>query len=238
MIKNYFIIVLLIKLSLSITIIQPESASIIPLNCMINCSSEYGQEIGSFNNITAFSNCNNDCNNFEDQGVFWTKEETSLARDVYVGVRWQCVEYARRYLIITKNVTFASIESAFQIFNLTTVGDLNKKEGNLTFMSFENENTNPPIIGDLIIYRQTNSSPYGHVAVVANVNLQEGSVDVAEQNWDNIKWRNPIAYSRRIKLRNCNGNYILIDSSYSTLQNLTTCGKSDDIIGWKRVITK
>lgn len=39
---------------------------------------------------------------------------------VYYGIKWQCVEYARRYLIDVTGHTFESIDYAWQIFDLTS----------------------------------------------------------------------------------------------------------------------
>jgi hypothetical protein len=37
---------------------------------------------------------------------------------IYTGVKWQCVELARRYMIITKNLTFPAVENAYDLFKL------------------------------------------------------------------------------------------------------------------------
>lgn len=36
-------------------------------------------------------------------------------------MQWQCVEYARRYLITKLGVTFASVDGAEDVFDLKTV---------------------------------------------------------------------------------------------------------------------
>ena len=160
--------------------------------------------------------------------------------DVYVGVRWQCVEYARRYLIIIQDVSFQSIDSAFEIFNLTSVKDLTQNDGNFSFSSYENGNANPPMTGDLIIFPKAKDAPFGHVAVVANVNLLEGYVELAEQNYFNELWENPKAYARRVIIKSCENKYVLINSAWrsseSTNSNSNSCLDKQTVIGWKRVI--
>lgn len=100
----------------------------------------------------AYSNCKNSCANFVDGGNTFPKSETKFVKDVFTGVRWQCVEFSRRFLIITKQVTFEGIDGAHQIFNINTVEDLTKKNKVIPFLKFKNGNQNPPQVGDLVIY--------------------------------------------------------------------------------------
>ncbi len=237
-----FLSILLIKFVITISPIEPTPATVISETCKANCSSPYGSVIGRYNNVTAFSNCNDNCINWDDSGVSWTRNLTGLARDVFVGIRWQCVEYARRYLIINYNSAFTSIDSAFQIFNLTEVNDLTTNEGTFEFRTFPNGDSTPPEIGDLIISPEKPGYPVGHVAVVSEVDLKAGYVALAEQNFFNKQWENSGAYSRRIMLHNCEGRYVLTETPWNLIKSKS--GKNDkiciedlkDVLGWKRVI--
>jgi len=60
----------------------------------------------------------NACENFVDGGHIYKKEDTGYARDVFTGVRWQCVEYGRRYLVVTQGATFGDVHGAINIFDL------------------------------------------------------------------------------------------------------------------------
>ena len=87
-------------------------------------------------------------------------------------MKWQCVEYSRRWLIMNRNITFAPVDIAAKIWDLTTVilkgSDSNSK---LPFNSFSNDVTpTPPKIGSLLIYNAIDLTPTGHVAVVVNIN--------------------------------------------------------------------
>ena len=120
------------------------------------------KKIGTFNGVPAYSN---------------RKNRTKKSRDSYLntGIKWQCVEYARRYLQTTRGITFANVKGAFEIpgAKFTTLdGDSVKK-------------TNDLKIGSLVIWpkKYKNNAPYGHVAVVSKI--KPNGIYVAEQNYDN-----------------------------------------------------
>ena len=69
---------------------------------------KYGELIGTFNGINAYSN---------QQGLL-DKNEQNYYNGIYTGIKWQCVEYARRYLILNHNITFQEIDNAYDIFAL------------------------------------------------------------------------------------------------------------------------
>jgi len=239
--KIYVLVCLcIISQIFSIKPITPGPATKIPSGCGQGCYTAYNSELGSNNGVKGFSNCNDaTCSNNED--VSFTKEQTGFARDVYLGVKWQCVEYARRWLAFNKNAAFASVGRAFQIFDMTEVMDLTTTNKNLPFASYKNKNDEAPKFGDLIIYAKASDSPAGHVGVIVNVNTQDGYFDVAEQNYNNRKWKDPDNYARRLKILQCDGKFVLSDLNYTKKFTLTAddCSTAiNTIIGWKRVLEK
>ena len=52
---------------------------------------------------------------------------------------------------------------------------------------------------------------HGHVAVVVVVDRDQGTVALAEENYDNRPWQNPQAFARQIRLFEVNGRYTLLD---------------------------
>ena len=127
----------------------------------------YGDIIGSFNGVQSYSNSDNKINN------------SNYYNNIYTGIKWECIEYARRYLIINHNITFSSVDSAFEIPNaqfMTLNGEIiiPKKNNNL-------------VIGSIIIFPKDYEydSPDGHVAIISSV-LSTG-ITIVEQNYnDNI----------------------------------------------------
>ena len=204
-----FLSILIFNFILSIRPVRPSDSKSVPDICKQNCSSQYGIELGISGNVIAFSNCGGMC--FNNDTVILDKADTGLNKDLFTGLRWQCVQYARRWLIINLDVTFESIDYAFHIFDLETVADVVKDGVEYQFKSFPNGNKHPPQVGDLIISPRTEEIRTGHVAVVAGVNLEEGYVDLAEQNNENAHWRDPNSHARRVILLKQDDKYILTD---------------------------
>ena len=124
-------------------------------------SKKFGTIVGTFHGVPVYSN---------------RKNGTKKSRGNYVntGIKWQCVEYARRYLQTTRGITFSNVKGAFEIprAKFTTLdGDSVKK-------------TNDLKVGSLVIWpkKYKHNAPYGHVAVVSKI--KPNGIYVAEQNYD------------------------------------------------------
>ena len=180
----------------------------IPLACRTDCVSPYGQVLGAdADSVKAYSNCQSNCVIFDPNKWHGT----------YTGIKWQCVEYARRWLLVHKGMVFGDVDVAADIWNkidhLTRVDT--KKQ--IPLKSFLNGSTQAPRVGDLLIYARAFYGT-GHVAVVTEVNLKKGLIKVGEQNYYNTPW--PGNYARRISLYKKGNHYWLLDAY---------------ILGWKHV---
>ena len=134
-------------------------------------------------------------------------------------MKWQCVEYSRRWLIMNRNITYASVDIAAEIWDLTTVIMLGS-DSILPFNSFSNGVTpSPPKIGCLLIYNAIDLPPTGHVAVVVDINYDAGYINIGEQNWSDDFWQSN--YARQIKLSKTTGGFYKLEDDY--------------LIGWKCV---
>lgn len=143
-------------------------------------------------------------------------------------MQWQCVEYARRYLITKLGFKFGDVNGAEDIFfKINTVENVDGKP-NREFRSYTNGNiscssSNLPKVHDLIIWPRTKPHiPYGHVAAV--IKVDGDNVYIGEQNWSNNMWEHA-TYSRILKLNRTDGKCLLEDGDYP-------------ILGWKRIITR
>jgi hypothetical protein len=69
------------------------------------CAQPFGTDCGrDLRGIIGYSNCNSDTvSNVES----WV--EVDGVGSVYAGMKWQCVEYSRRWLIQHRRVTFACV---------------------------------------------------------------------------------------------------------------------------------
>ena len=84
-----------------------ESSKKIPFQCITNCETNYGVVLGqSPAGVPAYSNCNAECVIFEPNHL----------NDIYTGIKWQCVEYARRWLLQERGVVFGDVDIAADIW--------------------------------------------------------------------------------------------------------------------------
>lgn len=141
--------------------------------------------------------------------------------DQYSGMKWQCVEYARRWWIVHFDVTLLNIPRACDIWTRTYAKRLSDAKNVALEMFGSGVSQEPPKVGDLIIWKKTAEQPVGHVAVVCEV--EEGVVRIAEQNVDNnIKWDTHFSREFPLQRNESTGAYILRDDE-------------DPLFGWVRV---
>ena len=124
----------------------------------------YGEIIGTFNGVNAYSN---------QQGLL-NSDEPNHHNSIYTGIKWQCVEYARRYLIVRHGITFSDVNNAYEIPR----AKFTKLNGNTVIMN------NDLVVGSLIVWPQNYKTDgyEGHVAVVSSISTK--GIRVAEQNYD------------------------------------------------------
>lgn len=187
-----------------------------PATCIEQCNAAFGELLGQSFATKAFSNCSGNCVSDE-------KNELSLGKidkPIFTGMKWQCVEYARRWLIENRGVTFGEVEYAYNIWNLPFAEtiDTHKKIPVLTFKNKQSKEA--PKVGDLLI-NSVQLAITGHVSVV--VGVEHDSIIIAEQNYFNRPWETS-TYSRRLLLdKDVQGFYRVFDES---------------LIGWVRMENK
>jgi hypothetical protein len=191
------------------------------LLCDDNCVNPFGDVLGQANGIKAYSNCQSQCVNPEFSFLNLATGEVTLHKEnpkddnlYYIGLINQCVEYARRWWMINKNITFGSIDSAHEIIYLTEGENIRTNKSFPLARSINGTAKRPPKVGDLVVYYPDRNNPlwrHGHVAVVVKVDLNKGVVSLAEENYNNKKWQKPNQYARQISLFNINGHYTLLD---------------------------
>ena len=98
----------------------------------------------------------------------------------YMGHKWQCVEFARRFLYLNYGTVFTDVGHAYQIFFLRFLRQV-INDAILPLQAFANGGKKPPIAGSLLIWQEVGEFKHtGHVAIITEV--LEGKVRVAEQN--------------------------------------------------------
>jgi glutathionylspermidine amidase/synthetase len=180
----------------------------LPAVCSVSCITPYGEVLGkSPSGVAAYSNCSAGC----------VSKDPNQLGDVYTGMEWQCVEFARRWLYRTQGLVFESVDFAHNIWDgISYLVDVKTKDRK-GLRNLQNGSTEPPRRGDMLIW----SSDYlgtGHVAIVTRVDYRAGYVEVAEQNFYNQEW--PGSYARRIPLQQREGG-VWLEGAY--------------LLGWKRL---
>lgn len=177
----------------------PWDALTLPALCQQGCTTPYGQELGSTpEGIRAFSNCQPAC-------VF---EKPSQVDGTYAGIEWQCVEFARRWLISTRKITFPSIDYAADLWNKVPAFTRVGSGENVPVKNVTNGAGALPRKGDLLIYAREFLGT-GHVAVVLSVDRARRVVRVGEENFLNQKW--PGAYSREVAFTRVGQKFWLLE---------------------------
>lgn len=207
-------------------------------HCLKEGGSEaFGAILGAHNGVVGFSNCYaHTCISLLDHtievqlpansalvdspppvvdGANGDVSSTTVKQRLTTGMKWQCVEYARRYWLLQgtpQPALFGSVEGAADIWDDLTHATL--LDGSTTpLLKYGNGQPvgaggSRPRVGDLIIYpRDTDEHgapahfPYGHVAVIVGVDEAAGLVYIAEQNWSSRPWPEPFHnYSRTLRM--------------------------------------
>ncbi|AIO01588.1 D-alanyl-glycyl endopeptidase-like protein [Leishmania panamensis] len=161
-------------------------------HCLKDGGSElFGAVLGAHNGVFAYSNCNsNTCiSHLEHQmeiplppGSRTTLDAPhATTRLMKTGMKWQCVEYARRYWMLHGKPTpalFGTVVGAADIWHSIHSVTLLDNKTTAPLLKFQNGaklgyGGNAPRVGDLLIYpRDTlGNFPFGHVAVVVGVEM-------------------------------------------------------------------
>ncbi len=161
-----------------------------------------GEKLDSLHGVYVFYN-----------GGIGNVEGRNLAADGYnLGLRYQCVEFVKRYYYQHFNHKMPDTYGNAKDFFDTNVldGKLNTKRD---LIQFTNPSITQPQIGDLLIMAGNGGNPYGHVAIISEVN--SSSIEIIQQN------PGPYADSR---------------ATFSlSKNNITFLIESDRILGWLRM---
>lgn len=111
--------------------------------------------------------------------------ERHVINDVFMGFKYQCVEFARRWLFFRKGLLLDNIGMASQLIDLKEVKDA-KTAQPVRVVAVNNNGTVKPTEDTLLIFPQSPASPWGHVAVITHV--EEDCVFVADQNYHFAPW--------------------------------------------------
>ena len=122
---------------------------------------------------------------FNDVYVFYNKSMNNtsgrnVAKDGYnIGLKWQCVEFVKRYYYDHLNHKMPnSYGHAKDFFNRSLKDNQKNKDRNL--VQFTNGSQLKPEVNDLIIFDANIFNSFGHVAIISKVT--KNSIEVVQQN--------------------------------------------------------
>ena len=140
-------------------------------NLNLNLKYEIGTVVDSLHGVNVYYN----------GGVNHVLERNKTEDGYNIGLKYQCVEFVKRYYLEHYNHkmpdTYGHAKDFFEV--KVQHGELNPKRG---LRQYDNGGDMIPKVGDLVVYLPTNTNPYGHVAIVSNVDLKEMKVEIIQQN--------------------------------------------------------
>ncbi|HZW83215.1 MAG TPA: CHAP domain-containing protein [Candidatus Deferrimicrobium sp.] len=145
-----------------------------------------GQEIDTYKNVPVYYNGTDFAKSFG---------ESYAADGYYFGLKWQCVEFVKRFYYTAKNHTmpdgFGNAKDFYD--SKTTQGALNLRRGLLQYRNGGNVKPQPD---DILVFTDTK---YGHVGIITKVTST--SVEIIQQNEAKSRETYPLQLS--------NGRYIV-----------------------------
>jgi hypothetical protein len=145
-------------------------------------------------------------------------------------MKWQCVEYARRFWVARYNAIIPPVSWACYLWNMTHVarrGDYHQ----IPVTTHATGGTEPPAEGDLLIYASTPNQMVGHVAVVLHVITSDGKmvIRVGEQNQDNdVMWKGG-TYADELPVD------LGVNENGETTYSITHYDPDLEMLGWVRL---
>lgn len=182
----------------------------LPAACRAGCVTPFGAVLGVVDGVPAYSNCSAKCVN----------PEPAKKNGVYTGIKWQCVEFARRWLLKHDGAVFGDVDIAADIWNKIDHLERVDHKGTIALQKHPNGSAQPPSVGDLLLYARAYLGT-GHVAVVTAVSLPAHEIEVAEENYRNRKY--PGDYARKVTLIERDHRYWVLDPY---------------VLGWKHPATR
>ncbi|TEA27287.1 bifunctional glutathionylspermidine amidase/synthase [Candidatus Schmidhempelia bombi] len=137
----------------------------------------------------------------------------------YIGYKWQCVEFARRFLYLNYGLVFPDVGMAYEIFSLRILRQT-ANEALLPLQAYANGSKKAPVPGAILIWRPKGFFKYtGHVAIITEVFADR--IRIAEQNVLHKRLPAGQQWTRELPMQ-------LIDEGYYLQDTFT----DTEILGW------
>ena len=184
----FVLVVFLFVCTWSSVVRKPSAKIVVPFGGILGVSVD---------GVTAYSNGNDSI----------ISSESNYFHGFYSGLKWQCVEYSRRWLLSRANFTFESIDGAKDLWTQVKFIENVWTKKKRKLIHHRNGATSRPMNDSLLIYPIQKQMPFGHVAVIHQV--LPAAIRIGEQNFDFFPWTQ--RYAREIPLKHINGRFFLED---------------------------
>ncbi|CAF1281098.1 unnamed protein product [Rotaria magnacalcarata] len=156
-------------------------------------------------NVHAYSNGDDD---------FFSVERHYL-HGIFMGFKWQCVEFARRWLLMRKSCIFPPVPHAADMWNDLKYVERVTDGKRFLLKLYPNGSPHIPKRDSLLIYARNAEAEFtfGHVAVICDV--VPGFIRIAEQNYIYHSWSDD--FSREVSL-------VIKDDCYFIKDDDELCG--------------
>lgn len=152
----------------------------------INPKHQVGEVLDQFNGVAVYYN----------GGVNHVLERNTAPDGYNIGLKYQCVEFIKRYYYQHLNHkmpdSYGHAKSFYQ--QGLASGALNPQRN---LYQYTNGSDTLPQVGDIVVYEGTTLNPYGHVAIVAALEPDDGWLEIIQQNagpFAKTRVRYPLAY--------------------------------------------
>eukprot|EP00744_Colponema_vietnamica_P001498 GILI01002478.1.p1 GENE.GILI01002478.1~~GILI01002478.1.p1 ORF type:complete len:190 (+),score=14.89 GILI01002478.1:65-634(+) len=135
---------------------------------------------------------------------------------VPTGYKWQCVEFARRWLLAKKGLYLPDVPTADRVFHMKGVNSMVTGQS-VPMVAVANGGLERPIKDSLIIWPATNESPFGHIGVI--VEVTDTYIRVADQNQHFHKWQDNYSTELRLVYHSGSQTWTIKDYSYGRVWN-------------------
>ncbi|CAF0718239.1 unnamed protein product [Adineta steineri] len=163
------------------------------------------REVVPFNQVQGVTSTNICAYSNGDDHFF--SVERHYYHGIFLGFKWECIEFARRWLLMRKSCIFSNIPYAADIWTQLKSLERVTDGKQIPLIPHINGSFEKPKCGSLLIYPRSSALPSGHVAIICDV--IPGFIRIAEQNYEYYNWSDN--YSRQIPLIFKNNCYYIED---------------------------
>lgn len=134
-----------------------------------NHNPEVGSVIDSYNGVPIYYN-----------GFYTNTNGRNVTKDGYnLGLKWQCVEFAKRYYFEKYGHKMPdSYGNAKDFFDSSLADQAINIDRNM--MQFRNTRRHAPQVDDLIIYGASDENAFGHMGIISEI--KDGKITMIQQN--------------------------------------------------------